>query len=372
MRIGVLTSSRADFGIYLPLLKRLRTDDFFELDIIAFGTHLSSFHGETIQQIHNEGFDVKYKIESLLLTDSAESVSTTMGLTTIKFAGFWAQHTMDFDLVFCLGDRYEMFAAVTAGIAFNIPFAHLHGGETTLGAIDNVFRHAITLASRYHFVATQEYAERVASIVGSARDIYYIGALSLENISDIKLLSVSDFKQKWGIDLSINTVLTTFHPETVNAAQNADYTNELVSVIENHPDYQFLITMPNADTAGNTVRNILMERLRTNNRVFLIENLGSQSYFTAMKYCSFLLGNTSSGIIEAASFGKYVINLGDRQKGRAFGDNVIHVPLVANEIQQAIKEIEIKGAYRGDNIYYRDNTANELMKVLKQVSLHAR
>lgn len=372
MKVGVLTSSRADFGIYLPLLKRLNADVFFELSIIAFGTHLSSFHGETIRQIRNEGFDVKYKVESMLLTDSAESISTAMGLTTIKFAGFWAQHAADFDLVFCLGDRYEMFAAVTAGVAFNIPFAHLHGGETTLGAIDNVFRHAITLASRYHFVATPQYVDRVASIINSSENIYYTGALSLENISDIELLSIADFHQKWGVDLSINTVLTTFHPETVNAAQNADYANELVSAIESNFDYQFLITMPNADTAGNTIRSILIERLKANDRVFLIENLGSQSYFTAMKYCSFLLGNTSSGIIEAASFGKYVINLGDRQRGRASGDNVINVLLVAEEIQRAIKEIEIKGRYMGPNIYHRDNSSNELIKILKQISLHAR
>lgn len=372
MRLGVLTSSRADFGIYLPLLKRLKADDFFELDIIAFGTHLSSFHGETIQQIYKEGFDVKYKVESMLLTDSAESVSTAIGLTTIKFAGFWTQHADNFDLVICLGDRYEMFAAVTAGIPFNIPFAHLHGGETTLGAIDNVFRHAITLAAQYHFVATLQYADRVASIINSEENIYHIGALSLDNISDIELLSISDFHQKWGIDLSIDTVLTTFHPETVNATLNSEYTNELVSVIENNPQYQFLITMPNADTAGNTVRNILINRLKGNDRVFLIENLGSQSYFTAMKYSCFLLGNTSSGIIEAASFGKYVINLGDRQRGRASGDNVFNVALDAHDMQQAIKEIENKEEYTGENIYHKDNSAIELIKVLKQISLHAR
>lgn len=372
MRIAVLTSSRADFGIYLPLLKRLKADNFFELSIIAFGTHLSSFHGETIQQIIDEGFDVKYRVESMLLTDSAESISTAIGLTTIKFAGFWSKHSVDFDLVFCLGDRYEMFAAVTAGIAFNIRFAHLHGGETTLGAIDNIFRHAITLASQYHFVATLEYAERVATILGMEQNIYCIGALSLENITDIKLLSILEFQQKWGLDLSLDTVLTTFHPETVNAARNVHFTNELVSVIQNNPNYQFLITMPNADTAGNTVRNVLINRLYTNNKVCLIENLGSQSYFTAMKHCSFLLGNTSSGIIEAASFGKYVINLGDRQKGRACSDNVINTPLIEDDIQRAIKKIELNTSYRGENRYFRNNSASQVIEILKQLPSHAR
>ncbi|MEQ7800912.1 UDP-N-acetylglucosamine 2-epimerase [Pedobacter sp. ASV1-7] len=372
MRIGVLTSSRADFGIYLPLLKRLKADDFFELDIIAFGTHLSSFHGETVQQILKEGFDVKYKIESMLLTDSAESISTAIGLTSIKFAAFWATHGNEFDLVFCLGDRYEMFAAVTAGIALNIPFAHLHGGETTLGAIDNVFRHSITLASKYHFVSTTQYAKRVASIIDSEENIYYVGALSLDNLDDVELLDIHGFEQRWGVDLSEDTVLTTFHPETINAANNVNYANELVEVIMKNSQFRFLITMPNADTSGNGVRKILTDRLGENKNVYLIENLGSQSYFTAMRYCSFLLGNTSSGIIEAASFRKYVINLGDRQKGRAAGVNVINVPLIADNIQRAIEEIKLREPYNGGNIYHKGNCSEEIIQVLKQIPRNAK
>lgn len=367
MRVGILTSSRADFGIYLPLLKRMKADDFFELNIIAFGTHLSAFHGETINQIYKEGLDVKFKIESMLLTDSAESISTAIGLTTIKFASFWADYGSDFDLVFCLGDRYEMFAAVNAGVAFNISFAHLHGGETTLGAIDNVFRHAITLASKYHFVATQQYADRVASIIHSNKGIYPIGALGLENISDIELLSISEFRQKWDVDLSIDTILMTFHPETVNVSQNAHYANEIVSIIECSPDYQFLITMPNADTAGNTIRNIFIDKLRQNDNVHLIENLGSQSYFSAMKHCVFLLGNTSSGIIEAASFKKYVINLGNRQEGRACSDNIYHTRIDRESILAAIKNIKSKGSYNGTNIYYKKEVSSEIIKILKNL-----
>jgi GDP/UDP-N,N'-diacetylbacillosamine 2-epimerase (hydrolysing) len=187
MKIAILTSSRADYGIYLPLIKKLKADQFFEVDIIAFGTHLSNFHGQTIQEILNDGFDVKYRIESMLLTDTPDSISTAMGLTTIKFADFWKSHAKDFDLVFCLGDRYEMFAAVVASIPFNIPLAHFHGGETTLGAIDNIFRHSISLASTYHFVATEAYAEKVKQIKGSSENVYEVGALSLENIDSLNL-----------------------------------------------------------------------------------------------------------------------------------------------------------------------------------------
>lgn len=371
MKIGVLTSSRADFGIYLPLLKKLRDENLFELNIIAFGTHLSPFHGETIQQIESEGFTVKYRVESMLLTDTAESIATAMGLTTIKFAGFWKEHSSDFDLVFCLGDRYEMFSAVTAGIAFNIVFAHLHGGETTLGAIDNIFRHGITLASKYHFVATKEYAKRVTSLIGENKNIYHVGALGLDNLTATDFLSIEEFKNIWNIDLSHKTILMTFHPETVNADQNDHYANELIHIIKNNPEYQFLITMPNADTAGNSIRKVFNSKLSEIDTVFLIENLGSKSYFSAMNNCAFLLGNTSSGIIEAASFGKYVIDLGDRQKGRASGENVIHVPIDAGLVQKAIDQLENKERFDGENLYYKNNSALEIIKILKQITPYA-
>lgn len=367
MRIGILTSSRADFGIYLPLLTKLAADSSFEVKIIAFGTHLSTFHGHTIDQIESSGFKVAYKIESMVLSDSPSAIATAMGLTTIKFADFWNEHGKEFDLVFCLGDRYEMFAAVSAGVPFQIPFAHLHGGETTLGAIDNVFRHGITLASKYHFVATAEYATRVEQLTGAGTGIFYVGALSLDNLSALHLLTTEEFKQKWGIDLSKKTILTTFHPETVAYEANEQHINELVEAIDRLTAYQVLITMPNADTAGNHIRQILIEKYKNNNRVFLVENLGSASYFTAMKYCAFLLGNTSSGIIEAASFGKYVINLGSRQKGRLSGENVIHVPITVEHILKAVHEIENTAQKVNNNIYFNGGATNKVIEILKQM-----
>ncbi|MBC6110559.1 UDP-N-acetylglucosamine 2-epimerase [Pedobacter fastidiosus] len=365
MRIAILTSSRADYGIYLPLIKKLKADPFFELSIIAFGTHLSPFHGETIKQIQNDGFEVKYKVESMLLTDSPEAVATAVGLTMIKFADFWQKYKSEFDLVFCLGDRYEMFAAVTAGIPFQIPFAHIHGGETTLGAIDNVFRHAITLASSYHFVATTTFAARVEQLTGSSENIYHVGALSLDNITTLNLLSIEEFKVKWGIDLSKQTILTTFHPETVAIAENENYINEIIAALDNLTTYQVLITMPNADTAGSIIRTALTEHYKNSERVFLVENLGSQSYFTAMKYAKFLLGNTSSGIIEAASFHKFVINLGNRQEGRLAGENVIQTKIKTAEITKAVQLIESKENTTIENIYYKSGAADQMIKIIK-------
>jgi GDP/UDP-N,N'-diacetylbacillosamine 2-epimerase (hydrolysing) len=367
IRLGVLTSSRADFGIYLPLLTRLKADAGFELNLIVFGTHLSPFHGHTIDHIRSAGFDVRYEIESMLLSDSSDAIATSMGLTTIKFADFWREHAKDFDLVFCLGDRYEMFSAVMAGVPFQISFAHLHGGETTLGAIDNVFRHAITLASKVHFVSTPGAADRVKEIVNNDSNIYYVGALGLDNLSDLKLLTIDEFKQKWSVDLSKSTILVTFHPETVGYKENERYTDELVKTIHKLLyNYQVLITMPNADTAGNIIRRAFTAGFSGLQNVFLIENLGSAGYFTAMKYCSFLLGNTSSGIIEAASLGKYVIDLGDRQKGRIAGENVIHTPIEMSSILDAVQQVEISGDFDDQNIYFNNGASDQIIKILKQ------
>ncbi len=366
-RIGILTSSRADFGIYLPLLKALKENANFQTRIIAFGTHLSAFHGYTLTQIEEAGFTAEYKIESMLLTDSSSAIATSMGLTLIKFADFWQEHAAEFDLVFCLGDRYEMFSAVTAGIPFQVQFAHLHGGETTLGAIDNVFRHGITLASRYHFVSTPTYATRVEQIINGNKNIFYVGALGLDNLIDFDGLTIQQFDEKWGIDLSRKTILVTYHPETVAYQDNAANTQEFIKAIEKLADYQVLITMPNADTAGSSIRKMITERWSNSDRFFLIENLGAVSYFTAMKHCAFLLGNTSSGIIEAASFGKFVINIGDRQKGRASGDNVIHVPINADAILNAVHSIKGKGHTDTSNIYYNNGAAAKIIEALEQI-----
>jgi len=367
-RIAILTSSRADYGIYLPLLKALKEDKFFDIKIIAFGTHLSPFHGNTINQIFDDGFEVPYQIDSMQTGDSPNAIATAMAVTLLKFAEFWDEHQKDFDLVFCLGDRYEMFAAVIAGIPFNIPFAHLHGGETTLGAIDNIFRHAITLASKYHFVSCKEHGERVAELTESKDNIFDIGALSLDNLTSLALLSKEDFYIKFGVDLNQPTILITVHPETVTPEMNGIYIEELAFTLLELKNYQVIITLPNADTNGNLIRTRLLQLpVESNKRILCFENLGSQAYFTAMKYCSFLLGNTSSGIIEAASFGKWVINLGNRQNGRKQSSNCYNVPFNKKLILQTVAKIEDNLTYAGENIYFKGNAALNVCSILKKL-----
>ncbi|MDB4505928.1 UDP-N-acetylglucosamine 2-epimerase [Saprospiraceae bacterium] len=370
MRIAVLTSSRADYGIYLPLLKALKKDDFFDLKIIAFGTHLSRFHGYTIAQIEKDGFEVNEKLETLILGDSEEAISNAMGNTIIKFSSLWEKLKNKVDIVLALGDRYEMFAAVSASVPFNIKIAHIHGGEITLGAIDNKFRHAITLMSFIHFVSTKPYAEKIEALMGYSENIYNVGALSLDNLSDFKLLSTEEFKDRFKIDLSLPTILTTFHPETVSVGKNEAYAITLVEGLNIlTKKYQVVITMPNADTMGNIIREKFNQLASRNSNVICIENFGTLGYFSCMKLCSFLLGNTSSGIIEAASFGKFVINLGERQKGRASGQNVIDTDITLENIQESISKIEQLGnVYKGKNIYHSDQSSVQIINALKSLN----
>lgn len=366
MRIAILTSSRADYGIYLPLLHALKKDPFFDVRIIAFGTHLSSFHGYTIDAIKRDGLTIDHTVEHILASDSEEAIATSMSVAFAKFVAIWKKERAIYDIVFCLGDRYEMFAAVSAASPFGIRFAHLHGGETSLGAIDNEFRHCITIFSTLHFTSTEQYAKRVADIKGAKENVYCVGALSLDNLSQVKLLTADEFRENFLIDLSKPSVLVTYHPETVNVDINIKSAEQVVKALNELKDYQIIITMPNADTMGNTMREVYRKFAEVNSNVILVENFGTEGYFSCMNLCVFVAGNSSSGIIEAASFKKYVVNIGDRQKGRMVSANVIHCKADANAILKACNEVLKKGEYKGENVYYRSNTAQNIIQILKK------
>ncbi|MEL7001532.1 MAG: UDP-N-acetylglucosamine 2-epimerase [Bacteroidota bacterium] len=371
MNILVLTSSRADFGIYMPLLHELKTDESVNLKILVFGTHLSKFHGYTITDIRNNDFEVDFTISTILAGDESVDISTSYALTAQKFSDFWNLHQEDFDWVVALGDRFEMAAAVAAGIPFNLRFAHIHGGETTLGAIDNIYRHSITLASKLHFVAHPEFKKRVCQILNEEKcPCHVVGALSLDNIVKVRLLSTEEFEQKWAINLNMSSILVTLHPETVSVAENEYFVNEAFKALGAlGRDTQLIITMPNADTSGTMFRTMYQKLKDSSNlNIKLIENFGTQSYFTCMKYSSLMIGNTSSGIIEAASFGKFVINVGDRQKGRLSGENVIDVHFESDAIIELANKYKER-IYDGPNVYFQNGAASKIVKKLKETNV---
>jgi GDP/UDP-N,N'-diacetylbacillosamine 2-epimerase (hydrolysing) len=366
MKIGILTSSRADFGIYFPLVKKISEDDTFILEIIAFGTHVQKDYGYTVTEIEKAGFNVSHKIITPVNNNSPKDISINISATIELFANFWSNNS--FDLVFALGDRYEMFAAVSAASTFNIKIAHIHAGETTLGAIDNAYRHSISHMSKYLFVTTEEYRKRGSELLGKPDNIFNVGALSIDNLKNQKLFSIDEFKENFNIDLNKPTILSTFHPETVSFENNETYIEELVKTFNAlKSEYQLIITKPNSDTMGNMIRKELEIFAENTENVILIESFGMKGYLSCMRHCSFLLGNTSSGFVEAAFFPKWVINIGDRQKGRIITPNILNSSINMHNILNSVGIIKDKNDPSDCNIYGNGNTAFLIIKKIKDL-----
>lgn len=360
MTIGVLTSSRADYGIYRPLLEKLSADLRFKLSIIAFGMHLLERHGKTITEIERDGFGTIFQVGGMPNGDSRLDIVRGYGEVVKNFGDFWNKH--QFDCVLALGDRWEMSAAVQAAIPFEIKLAHIHGGETTLGATDNIYRHQISLASTLHFTAAKFFSQRVSALIETDVHVYTVGSISLEGLTEIQLPDWNEVMQQ--LDIPFNEfILVTFHPESVNAKANKDLAqityDALSTLVDKHA---LLITKANADVMGDLFNEKLEALEKENpNRVRLIASLGKLNYFSAMRHCKFLLGNTSSGIIEAASFKKWVINVGNRQKGRLQSGNVIDVPFNAVSIIESVANLSEAEAYTGENKYVSKKTSSNII-----------
>ena len=365
MKIGVLTSSRADYGIYHSLLVKMKDDKRFHVEIIAFGMHLQDSQGKTIDQIIKDGFDVINKVGEMPISDEVVDVSKGYGNLVVDFAEFWSQNK--FDLVFALGDRWEMSAAVQASIPFEIKIAHIHGGETTLGATDNIYRHQITMASTYHFTAAEVFSERVISILGSDKNVHTVGSISLEDIDKLRLPSWDAVMDSFNIPF-YDFVLVTFHPESVGASRNEDYALIAFNVLEKLcKQHNVLITSANSDAMGSLF-NIQFKRLQEQHpeNIKLVCALGKLNYFKAMQQCTFMLGNTSSGIIEAASFRKYVVNVGSRQKGRLRNDNILDVSFDYKNILEAINKVVEQKPFIARNKYTKLGTTDMIIEIISQ------
>jgi GDP/UDP-N,N'-diacetylbacillosamine 2-epimerase (hydrolysing) len=364
LEIGILTSSRADFGVYLPLLEKLHKCSKYDLKIIAFGTHLSKDYGYTLHEITDKGYQTFLTVDTLPADDNEQAIAFSIGDTVKKFSRVWNKYK--FDVVFALGDRYEMFAAVSAGTPFGVKFCHIFGGETTLGAIDDNYRHSISLFSQIIFCSTSKYKDRAQNITGK-NNAFNVGSLGFDNLKKMQYLSILDIKNKYQIDLGKETILFTFHPETVNLSKNAEYIEQIFQALEDLTQrYQILITMPNSDPKGLFIRHEIVRRVKTMKNIVTRESLGSIGYLSCMKYCSFMLGNSSSGYSEASFFPKWVIDLGDRQKGRIVTPNIKNIKITKKAIINAVREIEGREIPKYENIYGNGNSADKIIKILDQ------
>ncbi len=372
-RIGVVTVSRSDYGIYLPVLNRMREDPALVPKLFVAGSHLSPQQGLTVRDIEQHGFEICERIEMTLASDSPESIGASMGIGLLGFSHSFSRSPIEILLV--LGDRYEMLAAVCAALAFNIPVAHIHGGETTEGAFDEAIRHAITKMSHLHFAATEAYARRIRQMGEESWRITVCGAPSLDNLNNLDLYSCAELSEKFQLDLKRPYLIVTYHPVTLEYQETELQIKELLDAV-GKSGLDLVFTGSNTDTNAHVIADRIRYFAQGNNRARIVESFGTRAYFSLMKYASAMVGNSSSGVIEAASFRLPVVNVGNRQKGRLHGKNVIDVGNSSSEvlagIQQALAPSFRQGLRDLVNPYGDGHAADRIAEVLRRVQLGRR
>lgn len=368
--ITVVTTSRADYGIYGPVLRRVAGDPELGLDLLVTGSHLAPTFGYTVDRIERDGYRIRDRIECLMSSDSAWSISQSMALTMLGFSQSYARQPPELLLV--LGDRFEMFAAVAAAVPMKIPIAHIHGGESTEGAIDEAFRHAITKMSHLHFAATEQYRDRILQLGEHPERVFHCGAPSLDNLLEIAWVSQAELAERLGLSLDTPPLLVTLHPVTLQHDLVEAHCDALLKALE-RTDLPVVFTYPNADTGGQTIIRKIEQYVARRPQAVVATDLGTEGYFSLMRHAGAMVGNSSSGIIEAASFELPVVNIGIRQSGRVRGANVIDCDPSEAAITKAI-ETAVSGPFRAGlrglrNPYGDGRAAERIVEQLKRVDL---
>lgn len=371
--IGVVTVARSDYGIYLPILRCIQADPELALHLIVSGAHLAPAFGSTVNAIQADGFAIGERVEMLLASDSPEGIGKSIGLGVIGFAQVFARFRPDILLV--LGDRFEMYAAALAALPFNIPVAHVHGGEVTQGAIDDALRHSLTKLSHLHFVSTPVYARRVAQLGEETWRITVSGAPSLDNLRAMVLPTREQLETQFDFCLQPAPLLVTFHPVTLEFEQIEWQISELMAALH-ELDMPVIFTMPNADTHSGVIRQRIAAYVRTHSSAWSVENFGTQNYFGVMQFSAAMVGNSSSGILEAPSFRLPVVNIGTRQTGRIRAADIIDVGYARAEIvagvQRAIAPEFRTGLRDLVNPYGDGHAAKRIVAELKAATLDDR
>lgn len=340
-KIVILTSTRAEYGLLKPIINALNECEKLKVMVVVTGAHLSPEFGLTYKEIEADGIKIDRKIEILLSSDTSVSISKAMGLAIISFSEYFEDEKPDALLV--LGDRYETLAVCCAAMNARIPIFHLHGGETTEGAIDEAIRHSITKMSYLHFTATESYRKRVIQLGEAPERVFCVGSTGVENALTMPLLAKKELEDSLGFDLNQPYAVVTFHPVTLEEGTAKQQCKELIKVFESRSDLGFLITKANADAGGHEINHMLEEYvLNHSSQAVMVDSLGVQRYLSAVKYSKFVLGNSSSGIIEVPSFHVPTVNIGNRQAGRIQSESVINCQPVYDDIMHAIEKAEAK------------------------------
>ncbi len=351
-KICVVTGTRAEYGLLNPLLHAIEQSDKLELQLIATGTHLEPEFGMTANQIEADGFTIAKRVNIELNSDTPEGVSISMSKALTGMAGAFAELLPD--MLVLLGDRYEIFATAAAAAVAGIPIAHIHGGETTEGAIDEAFRHSISKMSYLHFTAAETYRRRVIQLGESPERVFNVGGLGVDVISRLKPMTKAELEQSIDFKLDKPFLLVTFHPATLDKVSSEVQFEQLLGALDEFPEIKVIFTGANADTDGKVINRKIREYVELHSeRVVSFESLGYLRYLSAMKYAAAVVGNSSSGLLEAPSFKVPTVNIGSRQTGRVKADSVADCEPETGSISGALHRVLADEFHR-----VLDNTVN--------------
>lgn len=364
LKICAVTTTRADYGIMRPLLLKLDKADWADLVLAVTGTHLLKQFGYTIREIEKDNLKIDKKISIMSkANDSAKETAAIMSRTVLKFTEYFEESKPDALLL--LGDRFETFEVAAAATVCRIPVIHIAGGETTEGAIDEVFRHSISKMSYLHFASTEAYRNRIIQLGEDPKRVYDTGALGVENVLNVKCLSKEELSRELHFDLNQPYAVVTFHPVTLENNSAVKQLKELLKVLHNHREMNFIITKANADLSGEKINDELDKFVQKNKNCIVVSSLGTVKYFSAIKYSECVIGNSSSGIVEVPSFNKPTINIGDRQKGRIQSNSIINCKPEEADIEKALRKA-LNFRKEVVNPYGEGKTSDKMVRIIRK------
>jgi GDP/UDP-N,N'-diacetylbacillosamine 2-epimerase (hydrolysing) len=371
-KIAVVTGSRSEYGLLMGLMHELKTASDVTLQVLVTGMHLEDHFGLTYKEIEKDGFTIAAKVPVLESDDSPAAMARAVARGISGFTEVYQK--LSPDLVVVLGDRFEILAAAESAMLLSIPVAHIHGGETTEGAIDESIRHAITKMSQLHFTTADVHRKRVIQLGENPLNVYNVGAPGLDNLASLKLLSLVELENALNFKSGKQLFLVTFHPETLSETPIKQQMGELFSALRKFPEAKIIFTKPNADSGGREIASQIDSFVQTDpQKYFAFVSLGQLKYLSLMKAADVVIGNSSSGLIEAPFFKKPTVNIGDRQKGRLCGDSVIHTPTKSDSIETAIKRAisaEIQTVLSTcESPYGKPGAAKKMAAVLRSADL---
>lgn len=367
-RIAVVTATRAEFGLLKPLILKLNREDLWEVSVLVTGMHLSQEFGNTFQEIEEAGISVACKIPCLSEGDGAINMSLNMAMAIQGFSRYFDENPQD--LVILLGDRYETLAVAICAMNEKIAIAHIHGGETTEGAIDEAIRHSITKMSYLHFTSTEIYRKRVIQLGESPDRVFNVGALGVENILHMNLMTKSELEENLAFSLKESYGVVTFHPVTLEETDDTEQFYELTKALDAFPEMSFIITKANADAGGRKINQMIDQYAKKRKNVLAVASLGVKRYLSAVKHSAMVVGNSSSGIIEAPVLRVPTVNIGNRQRGRLITESVLNCKNGAEEIistmKMAMSEAFQKKILEMPLLYGDGNTSDRIVHIIKE------